>query len=37
MNSKIKKFIKKIKLNHNNYFVFTNGILDLNTKIFYKY
>jgi len=35
MNSKIKKIIKKLK--HNNYFVFTNGILDLNTKIFYKY
>lgn len=35
MSSKIKNIIKKI--NHNNYFIFTNGIFDLNTKIFYKY
>ena len=32
--NKIKKIIKK--LNHLNYFQFTNGILDLNTKIFHK-
>ena len=34
MSSKLRKIIKKI--NHTNYFIFNNGIFDLNSKIFYK-